>query len=928
MTGLAESRSKPSQSELEQLTLEAFHKLVGKEPTPIQKKAYPLILRRRDVLLVAPTGSGKTEAAILPILTHLSLQQKIQVGIRTIYITPLRALNRDIARRVIEYSETYGLKAEVRHGDTTTSQRQKMLLKPPDLLITTPETLAILLTSPKFRLHLRTIEFLVVDELHELMGSKRGSHLSVSLERLEHIVGSRITRIGLSATIGNPDVASRFLSGNKRKAAIVSDDATRKHDVKCLFFAGTPKEFSSILFNFLPEKGKLRSILVFTNTRDETEYIGANLREQGESAGIDVEVHHGSLSKEIREDAEERLKIGKAVVVVCTSSLELGLDIGVVDRVIQIGSPRQSVKLIQRVGRARHRVGETAVGTMLVNKLDDEIEGFAIIERIKENSLESTIIHERPLDVLAHHLTGIALERSVQSVQEATDLVAGAFPFKELSVEETKSCLELLEKQRIIRYDGENFRSRGQASFEYYYGNISMIPDTVQFNVIDSTSRRRVGRLDQVFVGEFGEPGKLFTLRARTWRILSVDDDKREVHVEPMHSERSDVPYWVGELIPVERETSQRVGKLRALVIRGVDTGLSLEQVKQIRDSTKILGDVPDEKRLIVEKKRASGLLVIHSCFGTRVNQTLATIIATILTSKTGYLVDGRSDPYRILLSSVGEIPTNAISEILADEFDLNDIVNVSIIGTHPMNWKIWHVAKRFGIVSRSANYDRGASRLMQSRYHDSPLVVEATKELLIEKYDIQSTNILLQKIRRGTIQVLEREVDDFCPISEPILQYATLTSSTPITVEKSIIDLVIARLENTKHRILCLNCGRWERLVQTKDVPDILRCPKCKSVLISATFSSDIFLLDIVRRKRAGKVLKKDEDKAFRRAWKFSSLIQTFGRKAIMVLSGHGIGVDTAARLLRKNITDDAIYRGVYLTEKIYMATRGFWKD
>ncbi|MFQ6011809.1 MAG: helicase-related protein, partial [Nitrososphaerales archaeon] len=631
---------------------------------------------------------------------------------------------------------------------------------------------------------------------------------------------------------------------------------------------------------------------------------------------------------EMREDTEARLKIGHAVVVVCTSSLELGLDVGVVDRVIQIGSPRQSVKLIQRVGRARHRVGETALGTMLVNKLDDEIEGFAIIERITSGSLEGTIIHERPLDVLAHHLVGLALERSVHSIEEAIDLIASAYPFKGLTLEETKSCLELLERQRIIRYDGENFRSRGQTSFEYYYGNISMIPDTVQFDVVDSTSRKRVGRLDQVFVGEFGEPGKIFTLRARSWRIISVDDDKREVHVEPMQSERGDVPYWVGELIPVGLETAQRVGKLRANIERGAKTGLSQEQVHQISASKGILGKVPDNKTIIVEKKAISGLVVMHSCFGTRVNQTLATVISTILTSKTGYLVEGRSDPYRILLSSGGDIPSNAIAEILADEFDLTDIINVSITGTHPMNWKIWHVAKRFGIVSRSAYYDRRASRLMQVRYQDGPLLVEATRELLVEKYDIDATNKLLLNIRKGKISVEEKVVDDFCSISEPILQYATLSPTTPITVEKSIIDLVINRLENTKHRLLCLNCGLWERLMQTREVPDNIRCPKCKSVLVSATFHSDIFLSDIVRRKRHGKTLKKDEDKAFRRAWKCSSLIQTFGKKAIMVLSGHGVGVDTASRVLRNNISDDALYRSVYRAEKIYMATRGFWKD
>ncbi len=922
--------------------VEQRYKQLGfSELTSIQSKSYRVLTRGKNALLVAPTGSGKTEAAVIPIFARLShflprfnqdKEMTFTKKIRMLYITPLRALNRDILRRLLSYAQAEGLRAEVRHGDTLSSARQRMLTSPPDVLITTPETVGIILTSRKFKQHLSELQYVVIDELHELLGNERGAHLSLSLERLQRLVpSSEIIRVGLSATVGDVEEAAKFLVGVGRRCAIITDTSGRGYDVQVRFVSGKLSDLALVTLDYIRERGgESKSTLVFTNTRDEAEFFGAVLK--AKSQDIPVEVHHGSLSKEAREAAESGLRSGEAKIVVCTSSLELGLDIGSVNLVVQVGSPRQATKLIQRIGRSRHRMREEATGAIITNKLDDELEAIALLQRSRKGSLEKTIIHIKPLDVLAHHIAGLALEESSFSMSDGVSLFRNAYPFKDLSNEDFDSVARILERQGIIRFDGEEVRRRGIRTYEYYYSNLSTIPDIQQFEVIDATSKKIIGRLDQVFVGEYGEPGRTFVLKGNSWRIISVDDDKKSLYVEPIFSDLSTIPYWVGELIPVELETSLLVGKLRKAIASGRELGkyeVSSEQTRRLKSSASVLRGLPDDSNVIVERKAGTSTVVVHSCFGTRINQTLSTILSTLLSSKTGYLIETKSDAYRILLSSSGQLRGEQVEAVLKEDFKIEEILEASIVGTHPLNWKTWYVSKKFGIVDKTAQYDRRAARLIQDRFRGTSVYTEIVRELFLEKYDIEGTKKVLEGIRTGKINLRILDVENFSELAMPILEYASSFAALPASAEKAILDLVRVRLESAKHKLLCLSCGRYESIKRTDQISEPIICPICHSRLITETYPSDVELPMIINKKRkSSEALTEEEEKKFRRAWKTSSLIQNFGKRAILILSGFGVGVDTAARILRRTGDEDQTIRNIYVAEKNFIATRGFWQD
>lgn len=901
------------------------------ELTTIQKKSYKMLVRGKSALLIAPTGSGKTEAAAISIFARLAAtRDAANKGIRALYITPLRALNRDIFKRLINYAQAEGLKAELRHGDTTSYARQKMLETPPDVLITTPETLGILLVSRKFKFHLAQLECLVIDELHELIGNERGSHLSLSLERLSRISKHPdFMRVGLSATVGDPDEASRFLTGSHGKCAVLSDTETRGYDVKIKYFDGNLASLAQKVLDYIGEEnGQEKSTLVFANTRDEAEFLGAVMK--AKSPNIPVEVHHGSLSKESRETTEGMLRSGDAGIVVCTSSLELGLDIGAVNLVVQVGSPRQAIKLIQRIGRSRHKMRTRAVGALITNKLDEELEGIALFDRMERHELETITVHKKPFDVLAHHLAGLALEESSFQLDTILAMFKRAYAFSDLAREDVDAVARILESQGIIRYDGQALKRRGPRTYDYYFANLSTIPDIQQFQVVDITTKKIIGRLDQVFVGEYGEPGKPFVLKGNSWRIVSIDDDKETLYVEPMFRDISTIPYWVGELIPVELLTASIVGSLRRRIAlcQPIGRAVSQSQIDRWQRISEQLGGVPDDRGLVIEKRRASPAIVIHSCLGTKINQTLSTVLSTLLSAKIGYLVETKSDAYRILLSSNGPLEASFVESALKEDLRIEEVLSVSIVGTHPLNWKTWYVSKKFGVIDKNAQYDRRAARLIQDRYRNTALYGEVLRELFQEKYDIQATKNLMRNLREGKLGIRIAQVNEFSELARPILEYTSSFAALPLTMEKAILDLVKERLGNAKHKFLCLSCGRYESVQKTNDVNEPISCPLCRSRLIAETYVSDLDLPRIIQKRKKSQKLTDEEDKKYKRAWKSSSLIQNFGKRAIVILSGYGVGVDTAARIIRRTGDEDQFYRNIYLAEKNYVATRGFWQD
>lgn len=892
-----------------------FKKLGFQTLTDIQKKAIPVILQKKDTLIIAPTGSGKTETAVIPIFSFVN-KSKEKGKIKVLYITPLRALNRDVFKRIIRYAEHEKLSIKIRHGDTSQYERKKIVNNPPDILITTPETLVVMLVQSKILDSLDSLEWVVIDEVHELMGNERGSQLTISLERLQLNSKFPITRIGLSASIGNTITAAKFVVGTKRKFRIIKDDSIRKYDVDVKYVNGTIMDVAQAVVEYKSKFPK-ETMLLFTNTRGEAEFLASALRDK---SSMKIGMHHGSLSREVREETEGKLREGRSEIVICTSSLELGLDIGSIEQVIHYGSPRQVSKLVQRIGRSRHKRGESAKGLILTNNFDDEFESKAILDKVFSNSIEEQNIHSNPLDVLGHHLTGLALQLNTSvTVNQALSIITEAYPFRDLTTEQIVDVLELLDSTNLLWFEDEKMEyNTTRKTLFYYYQNLSTIPDILKFRVFDSIGKRTIGYLDQRFVGDHGEPGSVFVLKGTKWSILNVDEKGFMINVEPFRTQGTVVPYWEGESIPIDQSIAKRVGQLRT----GVKKRPSLF-VNDIIESLEI--PIPNEDTIVIESVKSSGL-VIHCCFGTKINSTLAILVSSILSSILGLQVETRSDAYRIMLKSSIPISKDVLVDIFKDDYDLSDILISSLSGTHNINWKVWSVAKRFGIVGREAVYQQKTARFLYERYANTPLAKEAVRELYHDKFDIAGSEQVLKEIKADKITIQWNDISKFTRLAEPILDHTTKYYSTPTSLDKGLLKMVKERLLKTKHRLLCARCGIWQMTYLTEEIKSIKSCPYCKARQITSTFYGDHDLSKIIQDKYKGKKITQEQEHKYKRAWKVASLIENFGTVAILVLSGYGVGADTAGRILRNMISEKDVYRQIYEAERLYVMTRGFW--
>ena len=901
--------------------------------TSIQKKSIPIIARKINTLIVAPTGSGKTEAAVIPILSLLSKEchsvpspRSESNGIKAIYITPLRALNNDVFRRIIKYAESEHLTVQIRHGDTSARDKRKIITSPPDVLITTPESLAIILVNEKLLNHLTNLQWVVIDEVHELLSSERGSHLSISLERLQILSCYPITRVGMSASIGNIREGAKFIAGYERKSAIIVDKSVRSYDIDVKFLEGSINNVASFILNYIRTNSSSYtdggSVLLFTNTRDEAEYIGTVLRSKDL---IHIDVHHGSLSREMREETEVKLRLGTAGIVVCTSSLELGLDLGSVNLVIHYGSPRQVTKLLQRIGRSRHRQDLSAKGLIITNIPDDEAEALAIIRVMKNGDVEEQLLHYGALDVLAHHIVGLCLQsKDKVKIEFAFSTIRKAHPFIGITINDFYGCVELLDTNKIIRYNiNDQSYTRMRKAYKYYFENISTIPTVLKFEVFDCINKRRIGTLDQQFVGDYGEQGNVFVLKGSQWRIVAIDEKRMVINVEPLQVGTLNVPYWVGEIIPIDPLTAQYVGKVRQDSLN--NRMLKGDPIYNAHNELKI---VPSSDSIVIERSCKMNALVIHSMFGTKANNTFASLLSTLLSSKLGYSVETKCDAYRIFLTSNARINEHDIREVFTDVYEVEDVIIASLAGTPDINWRVWSVAKRFGVVSREAIYDKKIARMIYDRYFHTVLTKEAIREITHDKFDFQVTKGIILKIRNGQITFYWREVDEFSDLAKPITEHAARFSSTPLSTESGVIELMKERLEKTRHRLICMRCGKWERIMETREIPDLIACPRCKSRLIGATFWSDDTLSKTITMRLQGLRLTSEENKRFDKVWKTASLINGFGSKAFKVLAGHGIGPDAAARILRDYVNDIELFKSIYQAERSYVMTRGFWAD
>jgi ATP-dependent Lhr-like helicase len=622
------------------------------EPTETQEKEIPAILSGDDVLVIAPTGTGKTESAMLPAM-HGVLKDRGGEGFKVLYITPLRALNRDMLKRLTRWSKELGVSIEVRHGDTPQHERRKQALKPPDVLITTPETLQAIFMGPRMRSHLRTVRYVIVDEVHELASSKRGTQLSIALERLAKYADFQ--RIGLSATVGSPDEVASFLGGTGGKVRIVEVSIEKALD----FRAAIPKvtdedkrlakklltdpDIAAQIREMIALIRKNRSTLMFVNTRQSAEAIGARFKRLGEG----IAVHHGSLSKEARIEAEDSFKEGRVPALVCTSSMELGIDIGDIGHVIQYMSPREVCRLVQRVGRAGHRVGETSKGTVIAINEDDASEAWAIARRAAAGEIEGVSLHERSYDALANQVCAMALEYGDIHSGKVYETVKNAYPYKGLSWKEFELVLKQLAEERLIYVNEEGVISKKARTREYMYENLSMIPDEKRYEVQDVISGRFIGTLDEAFVINM-ELGAVFITKGDMWRIVEITEDR--VRVEPVENPQAEVPSWSGEEIPVPFAVAMEVGAIRRMVeeTKGEATGVighimekyptdahtARKFVEYVRRQIDDNYPVPTDRRVVVEDEQRT--IVINACFGHKVNETLGRVITALLASRFG----------------------------------------------------------------------------------------------------------------------------------------------------------------------------------------------------------------------------------------------------------------------------------------------------
>ena len=906
-------------------TISKKFKSIGfEELTEIQKEAIPEILEEKNCLIIAPTGSGKTECATIPIFSKLKTR-KVSKKIKALYITPLRALNRDVFKRIINYAENENLKIEIRHGDTSQANRKRIADNPPDILITTPETLVNLLSQKKHLDALSDLEWVIIDEVHELLASERGSQLCLSLERLQIKSKNQIHRIGLSATVGNPEEAGRFLVGTDRKFQLIHDTSLRNYDVDVVFVDGIMDDVAVKIIEYIKKEQITSPVLLFTNSRGESERLSSILKQK---TSINVELHHGSLSRQVREETEDMLRDGKSGIVVCTSSLELGLDIGSVELVIHYGSPRQVSKFMQRIGRSKHDRGDSARGLIITENADDEFEIQAIIERIKEGSIEEQKIHHGSLDVLAHHLVGLSMQVGNVPIEAALKLTKLAYPFRDISLEEFFDVLEILALRDLIIFNDDKTEYKKNTAFfatKYHFQNLSTIPDILKFKVVDTIENKFIGTLDQRFVGDL-DKDQIFVLRGSQWRVLNIDEKSFKINVLPIRSSQEiPVPKWEGVNIPVDFKTANKVGAFRTKVQNG-----SLKMMNNIISNLDF-PKVPDEKTIVKESHRLpqKSVLILHSCFGTKINSTLKVILETLLDASLASRVKSSSDAYRILLSVESRFTKKHITDVFLSDFDINEIMSVALKGKNDVTWKTFCVGKKFGFYDRSDVYVKNEIRYDFERNIDTPLVKEAFRELFHEKFDLEGAQRIIDLIKENKIQIEWVDVDKFSKLAEPVLDQTVMSYTNPANIDKEMLLKVKTRLMQTKQRLICVRCGLWQQ-VMTPNETHPLRCKYCKGQQITCTYEYDHELVKIIQKKHQGKKLTPDENKNFQKAWKVSSLLSSFGKTALIVMAAYGVGPDTGARILKNRVEgdDDYLIKQIIIAEKTYTLTRGFWKD
>jgi ATP-dependent Lhr-like helicase len=838
------------------VALEDFHPLVrdwfcGRfgTPTEAQAQGWPAIRAGEDTLIAAPTGSGKTLAAFLTCIDALVAQSQVGAlpdATQVVYVSPLKALSNDIQKNLEaplaelrERAAAQGLapldiRVGVRTGDTPQSARQAMLKRPPHLVVTTPETLYLLLTSEGGRRMLRTVRTVIVDEIHAVADDKRGAHLSLSLERLDALCERRPVRIGLSATQNPIDEVARFLVGAARVSAegipacrIVDVGRGRALDLAIevprdeLAAVASHEQWSETLDRIAEIVKEHRSTLVFVNTRRLVERVTHALASRlGEPA---VAAHHGSLSRAVRLRSEARLKSGEAKAVVATASLELGIDIGHVDLVVQIGTPRSFAVAVQRAGRAGHYRGATPKARFFPMSRDELIECAATLRGIHRGLLERIEVVPHPLDVLAQQIVAVAACEEIGE-DDLFRLVVRSWSYRGLAREDFDAVVAMLSdgiatrkgrRAALLHRDGVHRKVKGRRGARIAaLTGAGAIPDTAQYKVVAEPEGTHVGTLDEDFAVE-SMAGDIILLGNTSWRIRRVETGT--VRVEDAHGSPPTIPFWLGEAPGRSFELSAQVGALREDIDRRAaksrdgavawlvsETSMPAAGARQAVDyilvSKAILGAIPSQDTLVAERffDDSGGMqLVVHAPFGGRLNRGLGLALRKRFCRTFDFELQAAATDEGVLLSLGPQhsFPLDSIFDLFGED-DVEELLTQAALQS-PMfgvRWR-WALTRALAIprmqggkklppaLARMRSDDLLAAVFpaatacqdnddiaLPREIPDHPLVKEALRDCLYEAMDANGLRALMNRVATRTVRIVARDVIEPSPLSHEIL--------------------------------------------------------------------------------------------------------------------------------------------------------------